>query len=244
MSLVTKKTEIIDHPRKMILYSPPKTGKTTAISHLPDVGMVDLEDGTGGVTGNIFNIRDIIKEHDVSGWDALIMVYKELLENNPFKFLVFDTVDVLETFATEEVLRLNEVEFISDVPYGAGYKQLADKVLMLVNKFAELAVVILIGHRKRTIIGETEAVQIKDLTLTGKLKDYVLSDMDAVAYAKRETSEEGFSYFTLSFITAKDESVTAGTRVERLDGREIKVLKSADGEFSSNWSVIYPFIDE
>ena len=84
--------------------------------------------------------------------------------------------------------------------------------------------VIIIGHRKKTIIGnESVEVNVSSLDLSGKLKNYVMAKSDAIGFVYRD--EEG--HLKISF-EASDE-IEAGTRLPHLAG---KIL-------DFKWSEIY-----
>jgi hypothetical protein len=97
---ITKSTRI--NPKTMVLFSQPKTGKTTIVAALKDCLTIDLEEGSDFVDALKF---DVVKEAKKAE-KLPIVVLKELINaikeaNNEkgdyvYKFIAIDTVTALE----------------------------------------------------------------------------------------------------------------------------------------------------
>ena len=245
--LIQKKTEVINYPKRLLTYGAPKVGKTTSLSHLPNALIVDLENGTDNVKGDIVNIPKILREgYEGSEIDILRALYSQLLEDNPYTFIIFDTIDEIERIVAKSIEKEYEVESYGDLPYGKGYALLRDKVISMFNLFNDLGlIVILVGHRKKTIIGkEGTEVKVKDLDLTGKLKNYLFGWADAIGYWNREINEDGTSTSYLSFKVDSEENTESGCRIDRLEGLNIPILHKGKEGFQHNWKEIFPFQGE
>ena len=90
--LPTKKSvKKTDDPRNLIIFSSPKSGKTSALAQLDGCLIVDLEDGSNYVSGYIVK-AETVKD--------LYMIAKELRDTeHNFKFVALDTVTALEEIA-------------------------------------------------------------------------------------------------------------------------------------------------
>ena len=97
------------------------------------------------------------------------------------------------------------------------YKKWIDRLNLLANH------IILVGHLKDKMLEKKgKEVAVKDLDLTGKIKQITCANADAVGYIYREENETMISFNSL-------EDVTAGSRCEHLKGQTMPM----------NWSNIY-----
>ena len=75
-------------PKNMIIYGPPKIGKTTVLSQLDDCLIIDLEEGSDMV--------DALKVK-VTSLKELAEVGKAIVkEGKPYKYVAIDTISKLE----------------------------------------------------------------------------------------------------------------------------------------------------
>jgi predicted AAA+ superfamily ATPase len=237
-------------PKRLLVYGPPKTGKSSSILELQkllpegEYNHIDLENSAYGFyEGRITNITSA-KE--------LMEFFKEAKETNfKSKVLVIDTITKLEDYAKVIALRdykalpIGKTSTITDIttlPNGAGYGYLRTAMTNLLDKFASLCeYLIVIGHLKYTALNteETEVI-IKELALTGKLKDIVMAESDAIAYFYIDDKEPNNRY--MSFIAQN--SQIAGGRIAHLRNKKIKIseLVNDNGKENivANWELIYP----
>ena len=88
MEFEKKKRGIKSHsPDELIIYSKPKMGKTDLVSRIEDCGIIELEKGANYVEGFV---------HDVSNLEELDKIMTWLEKENPYKYIVFDTLTRLE----------------------------------------------------------------------------------------------------------------------------------------------------
>lgn len=94
MEFEKKKRGIKSHsPDELIIYSKPKMGKTDLVSRIEDCGIIELEKGANYVEGFV---------HDVSNLEELDKVMTWLEKENPYKYIVFDTLTRLEEWCEIE----------------------------------------------------------------------------------------------------------------------------------------------
>ena len=205
-------------PSLLTVFGQSKVGKTTMLSKLNNCLIIDTEKGTKYV--------DALKVQ-VNNSAELKNMVKALKgdEGTVYDYLALDTIDNVVSWFEKDVARDNNVDSFAKIPFGDGYNQVRTRVMNMITALMDCCDhVIIIGHRKKTIIGnESVEVNVSSLDLSGKLKNYVMAKSDAIGFVYRD--EEG--HLKISF-EASDE-IEAGTRLPHLAG---KIL-------DFKWSEIY-----
>ena len=213
-----KRKPLSVNAKTLLLYGPPKVGKTTMLSKLDDCLIIDTEQGSTMVEGYIKEVNDR-KE--------LIDCISDISTKNPFKYVAIDTIDKVADWAEKRVCEENEVAALADLPFGKGWALHREKVMQTL-KFLKLASphVIVVGHRKvaRAVLEGKHLVEPESLELTGRLKNMIMSDCDAIGYVYREPETEKLR---ISF--KGNGALEAGSRCPHLRGQDI--------EF--DWKLIY-----
>ena len=104
---VAKRKAISQNPSTLLIYGPPKIGKTTMLSRLDKCLIIDTESGSNMVEGHILNANNR-KE--------LIDILKQAREGHEFKYIAIDTIDKVVQWAEEAVcifFTISLVEIIS-----------------------------------------------------------------------------------------------------------------------------------
>ena len=206
-------------PKNMVIYGPPKIGKTTMLSKLDNCLIIDLEDGSDMV--------DALKVK-VNNLGMLATIGKEIIqEQKPYKYVAIDTISKLEEWCEVEGKRIymqtpmgknfeqkNPGASVLSLPNGAGYlylriafKQWIDRLNLLADH------VILVGHLKDKMLEKKgKEVAVKDLDLTGKIKQITCANADAIGYIFREDETTMISFNSL-------EDTVAGSRCDHLKGQ-------------------------
>jgi hypothetical protein len=125
MSIVlpTKKVKAErQNPKRIVIYSKPKTGKTTAYAALEDNLILDLENGAEYVEALKLAIPDL---------QTLLEAGKAIkAAGNPYKFITIDTVTALEDMIMPLAIKLYKAtpmgknfdgDTVTTLPNGAGY---------------------------------------------------------------------------------------------------------------------------
>ena len=225
----------------MLIYGPPKVGKTHAVAALPDTLILELEPGGA----DHFPARKL----DIPDLETLMSVLAELTTRRKSgkaaaKRLAIDTIDVIEEWSDPAALaeykastlgKNFEGTSIIELPQGAGYFRLREKMGEMLWLFTQAAdEVILLGHVRdkmlATIRGEVIA---QDLDLSGKIRNIVCSRSSAVGLMRRDYN----SNLVLTFKTA--DTVNCGSRCEHLRGREFIIGKPGTDGPSFDWSQVY-----
>jgi len=206
-------------PKNMIIYGAPKIGKTTVLAQLDDCLIIDLEQGS--------DMLDALKVQ-VNSLKELGEIGKEIYqEGKPYKYVAIDTISKLEEWCEEEGKQIylktpmgknfeqkNPGMSILSLPNGAGYLYLRMAYKKWIDRLNTLADhVILVGHLKDKMLEKKgKEVAVKDLDLTGKIKQITCANADAVGYIYREDDDTMVSFDSLG-------DVVAGSRCDHLKGK-------------------------
>lgn len=258
--LPTEKSVVVKtDPRLLIIYGPPKCGKTALISTLPNNLILDLEEGTEYVSALSVHIigwkapADEIPKTKVARIAQKRFYVTEigqeiLAQGRPYDFITVDTATELEDMVLPLALELyKETSMgksytgtdVRELPRGAGYYYLRLAFKDCINKIKKLANnIILIGHLKDTFLEKAgKEVQAKEIDLTGKIKTITCAGADAIGYL-----HWGDNGALLLNFKSSDE-LLCGSRCPHLKGKEIQIgtyNESTNLVEDVDWSLIYP----
>ena len=210
-------------PKNMVIYGPPKIGKTTALSQLDNCLIIDLEEGSDMVEALKIKVTNL---------GELAEVGKKIMQNKkPYKYVAVDTVTKLEEWCEIEGKKIYQntpmgknfdkdqkgVSILS-LPNGAGYLYLRIAFKRWIDRLNKLADhVILVGHLKDKMLDKKgKEVSSKDLDLTGKIKQITCANADAIGYINRNDDKTMISFNSM-------DDITAGSRCDHLKGQEMEL---------------------
>jgi hypothetical protein len=224
------------NPKRIVIYSKPKTGKTTAYAGLDNNLILDLENGADYV--------DALKVK-VSSLQELLDVGKAIKEaGKPYKFITVDTITVLEEMIMPLAIKLYRAtpmgknfdgDNVTTLPNGAGYLYIRQAFFQVLDFIDTLApTIILSGHIKdKQVDDKGELVMSANIDLTGKIKSLVCANADAIGYMYRKGNKTILSFKT-------NEEVTCGARPEHLRNEEIVVTEMNEkGELQFHWDKVF-----
>lgn len=239
MAIVLPKERVLaktQDPRRLILFSKAKKGKTTALAALPGCLIVDTERGSDYLDAYKVQINSI------SDINELCKALKEA--NYPYNFIAIDTITMLEDVCKPLALKLyqataagaNYTGDILNAPSGAGWGHLRTAVEMVIDKIeACTRNIILVCHCKDAAIDKSE-LTIKTIDLSGKLGRILAAKADAIGLLDRDDN----SNTIISFDTA-DKYTECGARPAHLRNAIIKLGEmQSDGTLQFHWERIYP----
>jgi hypothetical protein len=223
------------NPKRLLIYSKPKTGKTTAFAGLEDNLIIDLENGSDYVDALKIKVNNL-KE--------LIEAGNSIIEaGRPYKYVTIDTVTALESMVMPLAVKLYrktqmgkhfEGDSVVSLPNGAGYGYIREAFFSILDFIDTLAPhIILSGHIKDKVVDDKgEMVMSANIDLTGKIKSLICANADAIGYMYRKGNKTILSFKT-------NEEVTCGARPEHLRNQEITVTESIDGVLTTSWEQVY-----
>jgi hypothetical protein len=238
MSFVLPTTKIkaeLVNPKRIVIYSKPKTGKTSAYAGLDDNLIIDLENGTDYV--------DAMKIK-VSSLQELLDAGKAIkAAGKPYKYVTIDTVTALEDMIMPLAVKLYKTTSIGakfdgdnvlTLPMGAGYLYIRQAFFQVLDFIDTLApTIILSGHIKDKVVDDKgEMVMAANIDLTGKIKSLICAQADAIGYMYRKGNKT-----ILSFKTTDE--VTCGARPVHLRNEEVVVSEMVDGVLAVNWDKVF-----
>lgn len=156
-------------PKRLIIFSKPKRGKTTALAALPNGLIVDTERGSDYLDALKVQINSIADINE------LCKALKEA--NYPYDFIAIDTITMLEEVCKPLALKLYQATpaganfngEITSAPNGAGWGFLRQGVEMVIDKIESCTKnLILVCHCKDAAIDKSE-LTIKQIDLSGKI---------------------------------------------------------------------------
>lgn len=239
------------NPKKLLLFSLPKVGKTELAAQLPDSLIIDTENGTDMVDAASVHVRN---------YNELYQIREAILEaGKPYKFLIFDTITRMEDIAMELAeFRYSETPMgknwyvhekegerslkerygkIINMPNGAGYPYLGQAMEEMLGWFDGVAeYIILLGHVKSTMLNkEGKELDVNEIDLTGKIKRTISADCDAIGYVHRKGKNKNFINFQSS------DQVVVGARPPHLTNRNIEISEKdpETGELKTYWDRIF-----
>ena len=243
-------------PKRMILFSKPKVGKTFTVSKLPDCLILDFEEGTLAIDAMSYPIKSI---KDVAE------VCKAIKEAEyPYKYIAVDTASALEEmclpvaemqlakspegakwFLADEHGKLHESSgkakygTIMNLPYGKGYSLVSDVFNDVIKRLEKCTpkLIILAHSTYATLNKDGTDFTSLDIQMSKKCKFAATFKADAIGYIYRKGSQN-FVNFTPT------EDVGAGGRHRYLEKKHILlsewiVEENSEEEFHTYWDSIF-----
>jgi hypothetical protein len=239
MSIVLPTTKVSAtrvNPKRLVIYSKPKTGKTTAYAGLDNNLILDLENGTEYVEALKLSVNSL---------QELLDAGKAIkAAGNPYKYVTVDTVTALEDMIMPLAIKLYRAtamgknfdgDTVVTLPNGAGYLYIRQAFFQVIDFIDTLAPhIILSGHIKDKVVDDKgDMVMSANIDLTGKIKSLICANADAIGYMYRKGNKTIISFKT-------NEEVTCGARPEHLRNEEIVVSEmNENGELQFHWDKIY-----
>ena len=238
------------NPKKIILFSNPKVGKSTMVAALENNLIIDLENGLGFLDALKVNVLQLAKEQNQTPLTILKEVINKITTANEkkggfvYKYITIDTVSALEDIALELANKLYkntpmgrnwQGDDVTKLPNGAGYQYLREAMEIILNELEPLCdTLIILGHLKGKFVEkEGKEMEARGLALTGKLSSMLCANVDAIGYVYRDDNKTKINF-------APSESLVVGSRPDHLKNKIITVIESdAEGKLSINWSEIF-----
>ena len=246
---------VLKTPKRMILFSKPKIGKTITISKLPKCLILDFEDGTLAIDA---------MSHPVKSYQDVIDVCDAITEAGyPYKFIAIDTASALEEMCIEEaelryarankdwfILNADKSDYhstagkkiygsIMNLPFGKGYQYITEVYTEIINKIESCAPkIIILAHSTYSTVNK-DGVEFSSLDIQMSKKNRFVSTFkaDAIGYMYRKDKKNYINF------TATDD-IIAGGRHRYLEKEHILISEykeDAEGndELVTHWDKIF-----
>lgn len=216
---LNKTPQTLDAARsKVLLYGPPKIGKSTLCARLDPEHTLFLvcEPGLGGLE---------VFQYPVNSWDDFRAAYEQLANNeHNFKTVVVDTVDELYRMCQESVMRELGVNHPSDLEWGKGWSAVGDKWRLAVGALAKLGLgVWFISHARDEQIKQRVGQITKTVPMIGgKAREFLLGFCDHIFLVTQEVDAEGTEARVVR--TSPSEFWEAGSRLPAVSAKGVLPL--------------------
>jgi hypothetical protein len=236
---------------RMILASRPGIGKTSALIQLPNSIYFDLEHSAGHFKGEaeIVDIQEIAKANDWGPVTAIRQVCAAIkAAGKRYRFGVIDTMSVIDDIA-EPLALLNYMstplgkgfdgKSIFELSHGAGYhwhRQAFQEITECFEGIAET--LIFVSHIKDSSLKKGgENISVKDLRLTGMLKEIMSSKQDVCGILTLDKKEPTKRY--IDFRKSEEDNFVK-SRVAHLSGTKVLLSElKEDGTLVTYWENIF-----
>lgn len=233
--------------QRVLVYGQEGVGKTTLVSKLPSVLVLDTESGADNVgcdhaaVGCVEDLRAAFREL-LSGKKAGTCAYK---------VVALDTADRVWAMCAEEVCRANNLKSIEDMPYGKGMKMATEQFVRLVTGGLDALAnagfhVVVCAHSKVERISppdnaEYSQYQVK-VSAPGKQAEEAAAALkqwaDAVLFCHFRTSVNAVTGKALS-----EERVVATTHSAQWEAKNRFGLKDELPMDAKEFSVLFPDLE-
>lgn len=196
----------------ILIYGVSKIGKTSFAASFPKNLLLGFEKGWNALGG--------VLAQDITSWSDFLSVLRQL--RNPkakemYDTITIDTVSIMWDYCEEYICSKNGVSKISEIPWGAGYKELTNEFERGLRQITHLGYgLILICHNAiRLEEGENDTqIAVMSPALNKRCYEVVNRLVDIIAYIEEEYDAQGNSKRYL--YTRKTPVVMAGSRFRRL----------------------------
>lgn len=257
-------------PARTVLISHAGTGKTTALSLLPNCLLLDLEGGSQGYGGLCFNLKKKKEEWnmknptnqltDVGAWNFFIHTIKEANKQNRdfvYDFLGVDTLTAMQVIA-EQMATSNFNKSV--IGQGMAKKRDGELVKSVITELADGAGYMWLFDAWETMLRSLEGLVKKGVVFMGHTKQGSLlkngqnisaKDIDLTGKLKqmllRDVQASGTLYRSdtntvkVSFVS-DERDLTTKSRCAHLANKEFTFssLNEKTGELTVYWNIIYP----
>lgn len=214
IALPTAKTKISHDftTKSILLYSPPKFGKSTIASQFPNALFFECEPG--------LNSLEVFKVPTFNWPDFLEACNLVAAGNHPYKTIVIDTVDNAFKYCSDHVNAAHKIEYEGDLGHGKGWAFVKNEWHRVLTKLASLPYgLILISHAvERQVETRTGNYTRTVPSLPDRARNVVLGMADIILYGEVvATKDKDGNFVTQRVLRTKPHpSYEAGDRTGRL----------------------------
>jgi RecA-family ATPase len=217
MSLLAQASSgVLMRPQVYLIYGPNGVGKTTLASAFDQAIMLDLENGSGFISGITRLTPEVLVD-----FDAVDRVVDELLSGSQFKTLIIDSLESLETLIQQRITAKHNASSIEDIPYGKGLVMAREDAEELMKKLHRLR-----DQRQMNIVivAHSQTKTFTDPNQNVAYDRYMIRANEKLANVVKDLSDSIF------FITYKVETITQAGK------EKVKAYSSNERVIHTRWS--------
>lgn len=217
---------------KFVLSGIPKSGKTTLLydivneKHNGDTSKLLL-----GAFEKGYNALDGIHAVDINEWEDFQDLVDELIKNKddvPYRAFGMDTVDMAEKMLVKYVLNKlsiadsKQYKTLQDVAYGKAHTMVETEFIEQIDKLDKSGFSLFyITHNKEKTITMRDGQEVDKLTLslTGKIKEVVLNNVDFICFIDVVREKVGKENVDKRYIYFRDANIECGSRFANVPDR-------------------------
>jgi len=198
--------------KTILVYGPPKAGKSTFASHFPGAVFFECEPGLGEL--------EVYKVPTYTWADLLAAGRLVAAGDHAFKTVVIDTVDNAFKFCTDHICAKYGIEYEGDLPHGKGWAFVKNEWHRVLTKLASLPYgLVLISHAQdKQVETRTEKYTKTQPSLPDRARGVLLGLVDMILYCDMVThrAEDGAPVIERVIRTKPHPAYEAGDRTSRL----------------------------
>ncbi|MBZ0270552.1 AAA family ATPase [bacterium] len=205
-----RKTDLSD--TTIMIYGPPKIGKSTLASEFPKALFLATEEGLAHV--EVFQTQ-------IDSWARFKAACAELAEGkHDFRTVVIDTIDNLYRMCADAVCAENKVKHVGDIPgFGKGYALVNNEFHRVLTALSRLPYgLILVSHSKQTDVETPTGSHTKTVsTLPESARRVAMGLVDMILYCTQIAVEiDGEKQERRAILTKPARGHEAGDRTGKL----------------------------
>ena len=198
------------------------TGKTTLAAQLEKPLLLAFEPGYKALPG--------VRAIDVTSWADFKSVVRQL--KNPkaketFKSISIDTIDIAADLCEKYICSNNDVERLSDIPWGNGFKLMKKEFEESFRTIAQLGyAVFFISHAKDKTIKREDGTEYTRVipSLTPSYNEIIRNMADIEAYAHQVSIENGMPQVMLT-LRSMDGSIECKSRFKYIESQNARLRR-------------------
>ena len=198
--------------KSILLYSPPKFGKSTLASKFPNALFFECEPGLSSL--------EVFKVPTYNWLDFLEACKLVAAGNHPYKTIVIDTVDNAFKYCSDHVNAAHNIEYEGDLGHGKGWSFVKNEWHRVMTRLASLPYgLILISHAVERQVETRTGNYTRTLpSLPERARNVVLGMVDIILYGEViATKDKDGNFVTQRVLRTKPHpSYEAGDRTGRL----------------------------
>lgn len=173
----------------VFFYGEPKSGKTTIASRFPNHLILAFEKGYSAIPGAM--------AQPVNSWGEFKKLLRQLKDpqvKEKFETIIVDTVDIAWDYVEKYICANNNVDALTDVPWGKGFKFAAKEFDESLRMIVQLGYgLVLISHAEDKSFTDESGKEYNQIvpTLDKRPRNIVSRLCDIIGYARSVQDEAG-----------------------------------------------------